>query len=62
MNEKKMAPTQIPVEEHEWLRDEAHFRRTSITAELTEAVRLLRQVRTQGTITTGQHTTAAVAQ
>lgn len=39
---RRMAPTQIPVELHEWVRRQAFERRTTITAELTEAVELLR--------------------
>lgn len=44
-NAREMAPTQIPVELHKWLKLEAVQRDSTITAQLTEAVLLLRRTR-----------------
>ena len=42
---RRMAPTQLPVDLHEWIRREAFERRSTITAELSAAVELLREQR-----------------
>jgi len=50
---KRMAPAVLPVDLHKWLKREAFERETSITAESTEAVELLRQQRAAETVTAG---------
>ena len=42
---RKMAPVQLPAELHRWLRREAFERESTITAELSAAVELLREQR-----------------
>ena len=42
---QRMAPAQLPADLHKWLRIEAANRDTTITAELTEAVLMLREQR-----------------
>ena len=42
---QRMAPAQLPADLHKWLRIEAANRDTTITAELTEAVLMLRERR-----------------
>ena len=49
-NAREMAPTQMPVELHKWLKLEAVQRDSTITAQLTEAVLLLRRTREGATV------------
>lgn len=56
-----MAPTRIPANLHKWLKLEAVHRDSTIEAQLTEAVLLLRQMR-EGDSSAYSHATDAAVQ